>query len=616
MRKISTLLLLTLCTLTVRSQDVVLDFTQNDWNLPTGKTTAAAASPNSYNNGTLTIQMNGEYMYNSSGQYLMMYGKSGNLTTLTLPAFSSDVEKIEVVGNEGASSSVKMNILVGKTEVSTATTGVAEDKSPYLAKTNAYMIADGYQAAGNIYKVQNMSTGANAQITSIKVYFKGSSQPEATTTTTSFGDDVDGATYVVNEGGTFASKTATVTPSDAVGTLAYTSSDTDVATVDAATGEVTLVGNGTTTITATFTPTDATAYTSSAASYTLRYIATEYVTSKTVTFDATTDKAEGTSITKDGVTVSMTGGNLNLSSGYYSLYANQDITVSTTTGHLVQIEYDRYVNYASDFKLTGDGYTEKDAYTGIWMGKAETVTLTNAKPNYAPLSKIIVTLSFIDDIALGSASNAETIASAMNKVSNVTIDRTFTADGGWYTLCLPFNVDEEQMENVLAGAAVLEFDAMEGTTMKFKNAKGITAGRAYLVLPSQTIESPTFDEVTITSAAPEAATGDYAFIGTLNPTDLATDGTNLFLGSTTSLLYTPTASDYTLGALRAYFQVPGTTAAKLNLNVEDALSIGIVSDTAERTSKVYNLQGMLMGQSLQGLRPGLYIQNGRKVVVR
>ena len=53
------------------------------------------------------------------------------------------------------------------------------------------------------------------------------------------------------------------------GTVTYTSSNTNVATVDATTGEVTVVSGGSTTITATVTPTSNSTYATTTASYTL-----------------------------------------------------------------------------------------------------------------------------------------------------------------------------------------------------------------------------------------------------------------------------------------------------------------------------------------------------------
>ena len=47
---------------------------------------------------------------------------------------------------------------------------------------------------------------------------------------------------------------------------------------------------------------------------------------------------------------------------------------------------------------------------------------------------------------------------------------------------------------------------------------------------------------------------------------------------------------------------------------------GIVAPIANRRAtadpKVYNLQGQCVGLSLSGLRPGVYVQNGKKYVVK
>lgn len=88
-------------------------------------------------------------------------GKSG--ATLQLPAFDFDVEKIEIIGRSGASTSVVQNIYVGEVAVSTATTGATG--------TNVYEIADAYQAAGTVYTLK-VTSSHNTQITAINVYEK------------------------------------------------------------------------------------------------------------------------------------------------------------------------------------------------------------------------------------------------------------------------------------------------------------------------------------------------------------------------------------------------------------------------------------------------------------
>lgn len=86
----------------------------------------------------------------------------------------------------------------------------------------------------------------------------------------SFGEDVDGAKFIVRKGDTFEGKTATVTPDDAKGAISYASDNEAVATVDATTGAVTLGSElGKAVITATFTPEEG--YLASSASYTIDY---------------------------------------------------------------------------------------------------------------------------------------------------------------------------------------------------------------------------------------------------------------------------------------------------------------------------------------------------------
>ena len=45
-------------------------------------------------------------------------------------------------------------------------------------------------------------------------------------------------------------------------------------------------------------------------------------------------------------------------------------------------------------------------------------------------------------------------------------------------------------------------------------------------------------------------------------------------------------------------------------------SIGKLGFDVVNDSKVFNLRGQYMGDSLDGLRAGVYIQNGKKVIVK
>ena len=69
---------------------------------------------------------------------------------------------------------------------------------------------------------------------------------------------------------------------------------------------------------------------------------------------------------------------------------------------------------------------------------------------------------------------------------------------------------------------------------------------------------------------------------------------------------------------KAYFKFPLTSSAKA-APASIALSFGTtgisnVTTTSTKAGKVYTIDGRYVGTSLEGLAPGLYIQNGRKVV--
>lgn len=97
-------------------------------------------------------------------------------------------------------------------------------------------------------------------------YYTGTSD---TSTSLTFGEDVDGKTFTVRQGESFADKTATVTPTDAKGSISYASDNEEAISVNPTTGAVSFLAFGKATITATFTPEKG--YLGSSASYTIDY---------------------------------------------------------------------------------------------------------------------------------------------------------------------------------------------------------------------------------------------------------------------------------------------------------------------------------------------------------
>ena len=152
------------CAITVNPAPAValtLDFSTNILGLGVGSSNKATASAGfTYGGYTYTLAAADGYYYNTGGGGYVMIGKSGS--TFTFPAFPFNVSKIIVYGTSGASESVKQNIYVGETAVSTETTGAKN-------VTNEYEIEEAYQAAGNVY-VLKVTSNANTQISKIEIF--------------------------------------------------------------------------------------------------------------------------------------------------------------------------------------------------------------------------------------------------------------------------------------------------------------------------------------------------------------------------------------------------------------------------------------------------------------
>lgn len=92
-----------------------------------------------------------------------------------------------------------------------------------------------------------------------------------------------------------------------------------------------------------------------------------------------------------------------------------------------------------------------------------------------------------------------------------------------------------------------------------------------------------------------------------------------------SIYQVPSGKSYGLKAFRCWFK-PGTSgnAKRVEMYLDDVLmdaieTTGISSvfaDNGSAKSGIYSISGQLMGYSLQGLPSGLYVVNGKKIVVR
>jgi hypothetical protein len=197
----------------------------------------------------------------------------------------------------------------------------------------------------------------------------------------------------------------------------------------------------------------------------------------------------------------------------------------------------------------------------------------------------------------------------------VRLNRTLTS-GHWNTFAVPFDIETESLKD----AQIAKFTGkMEGSTMIFENGlTRIEAGVPYLV--KWEVKNPTYEGVTlkaINAQTVSSADGLYSFVATYSPATLALDKTERYLGSDGNLYY-PTGAEgqaNRLKGLRAYYRVPATAGTKIAF-FDETTGIVLPKEQSQPCQfKVYNLNGQYLGSSLNGLPKGLYIVNGRKVII-
>lgn len=407
------------------------------------------------------------------------------------------------------------------------------------------------------------------------------------------------------------------------------------ATIGETDGEARIEVSGTYTITATGAANDT--YKETTATCTLKVI-NSAVEETSIEFVAGVDKGKQTGIGNEdqivrGV-VTIHGTNAAFaavsSNKYtYRLYQDCITTISTKIGKITKIEFVKGDKPITNLKYNGkDGaFTADTKYDLCWLGSAKDVVFTNT--DQARATKIIVTVEVpkAKSYTLDETKTDNVIETYEN--ANVTLQRTLSKDY-WNTFCVPFALDAEQVTQYFGEGTQLR--TYEGNCndniVYFATVDNIEAGKPYIMKPGNAVvQNPTFEGVSMVATGLDEkgnpqAVGDASTVqmkGIYNQILLNADQTELFLGDNDLFYYPIDNTDArTIGGLRAYFIVPqGTDIKKLRANLDGTpTSLGTIFDTEESNAPVYNLQGQCVGNSLRALKSGIYIQNGKKVVVK
>ena len=226
-------------------------------------------------------------------------------------------------------------------------------------------------------------------------------------------------------------------------------------------------------------------------------------------------------------------------------------------------------------------------------------------------------------------------------IPSIKIDRSFVADGGWYTICLPFSLTEDDIKNQFKGAVFQGFNGVEQQdktiNLKFKKVTTTEAGKPYLIKPTKYITAAdlTFNNKLIDQTTPvdvsyklgSDANKTFTFKGvfspfTANSEELADKNIKFLSGEKGLDLVSPNGTG-TMRCYRAYFVFPGKkgiveTEAKITNHDEATAVKPVKRQEAETEHVVFSISGQKMGKvkNASQLPKGVYIINKKRIMVK
>ena len=228
-----------------------------------------------------------------------------------------------------------------------------------------------------------------------------------------------------------------------------------------------------------------------------------------------------------------------------------------------------------------------------------------------------VELYKLSNVKTGELSDADTEALATGAYTSITYNRALLT--GLNTLVLPFSTTKEE----LGASMVLKFDGTEPVDGKvmllFSEVAELSPNTPYAVYNNTNadIPFPTFENKTVVEPTDLTVAGtDYSFVGTYTKWTKNVDSPIVngdYIAGAEQ--FKKAAGGNGLGAYRAYLRKESTSNADVYVCINGDFVDGIVATELLQhfgVDSIYNLNG----QKVNRTQKGVYIVNGRKVVVK
>ncbi len=194
----------------------------------------------------------------------------------------------------------------------------------------------------------------------------------------------------------------------------------------------------------------------------------------------------------------------------------------------------------------------------------------------------------------------------------------FEQDGMWNTICLPFEMTSQQVDNVFGEGTILKYLESattdgENVTMTFTTADNLKANKPYIIKPTIFKKSYCINGVDV-NPQPNPITsvnGIVSFVGNYINGEVLDNNTYYILGNK----FYQSTGNVKIKAYRAYFQTASSEVKSLSIYDQDATGITDVRTLTSGNGNMFDLQGRRVDNP-NTAPDGIYIQNGKKVIVR
>lgn len=261
---------------------------------------------------------------------------------------------------------------------------------------------------------------------------------------------------------------------------------------------------------------------------------------------------------------------------------------------------------------------DKFATRITFNGDQLTLTFADGNTLTEEIDKVAVDMNYVAVFSDAAGfDNVKTIKTFGQKNVDVEVRRAVKT-GQWNTICLPFSMTAEEISTVFGeGTKVAQLEKASAENINFETVDAMKEGIAYIIQPQQEVTTAFhLDGALVANVAEGArAVGEaFSLVGTINSS--VPDGDVYYIANGNKIKKLTAGS--AVKALHAYLLGKNAASNEMTFSVDGEVT-GIAATLLNdhlALQKVYNLNGQLMGSSVNGLPHGVYIVNGKKILIK